>query len=95
MSICLRHLTQNARIPEGDELPCVCLLLERGSLRLFLPSGDEKLQEGDRLLFAGRESARHEMLFALREPTALVSVASGRHQPRGAVMRKLARKHAP
>jgi voltage-gated potassium channel len=91
-TIRLRHLTTNARTPETDDLPCVCLLLERGSSRLFLPANDEKLQEGDRLLFAGRDSARHEMLFSLREPTALVSLVTGRPQPRGAIMRHLARK---
>jgi len=63
-------------------------------MRLFLPGGDEKLIEGDRLLFAGRGSARREMLFALSEPTALVSLVTGRPQPRGAIMRKLARKRA-
>jgi len=93
-SIKLHHLTHNARTPEGEDLPCVCLLLERGSLRLFLPGGDERLQENDRLLFAGRGAARHEMLFALEEPTTLVSLASGRPQPRGAIMRKLARRRA-
>jgi Trk K+ transport system NAD-binding subunit len=90
----LRHLTLNPRSQEADELPCVCLLLERGSLRTFLPGGDEKLMEGDHLLFAGRGSAHREMLFALSEPTALVSVVTGRSQPRGAIMRKLARKRA-
>jgi len=90
----LRHLTTNARSPEGEELACVCLLLERGSLRLFLPGGEEKLHEGDRLLFAGRGAARREMLFALQESTALVSLATGRPQPRGAIMRRLARKRA-
>jgi voltage-gated potassium channel len=93
-AIQLRHLTANARTSETDELPCTCLLLERGSLRLFLPGGDEKLHEGDRLLFAGRGSARNEMMFALQEPTALVSSATGRPQPRGAIMRHLARKRA-
>jgi hypothetical protein len=34
------------------------------------------------------------MLFSLREPTALVSLATGRPQPRGAIMRGLARKRA-
>jgi len=93
-AIQLRHLTANARTSGDDELPCVCLLLERGSLRLFLPDGKEKLQEGDRLMFAGRGAARNEMLFALQEPTALVSCATGRPQPRGAIMRRLARKRA-
>jgi Trk K+ transport system NAD-binding subunit len=93
-AIQLQHLTANARTSGDDELPCVCLLLERGSLRLFLPDGKEKLQEGDRLMFAGRGAARNEMLFALQEPTALVSCATGRPQPRGAIMRRLARKRA-
>ena len=93
-SIRLRHLNTNARTPEAEHLPCVCLLLERGSLRQFLPGDEEKLQEGDRLLFAGRDSAHYEMLFSLREPTALVSLATGRPQPRGAIMRRLARKRA-
>jgi hypothetical protein len=88
----MEHLTQNARTPAYESLPCVCLLLERGSSRIFLPGAEQKLIEGDTLLFAGRGSARDEMLFALREPTALVSVASGRPQPRGAIMRGLARR---
>jgi Trk K+ transport system NAD-binding subunit len=90
----LRHLTENARLPGAEDLPCVCLLLERGSLRTFLPGHEEKVLEGDRLLFAGRDTARVEMLFALREPTVLVSAATGRPQPRGALMRHFARKRA-
>ena len=90
----LEHLTQNARIPEVENLPCVCLLMQRGSSRTFLPAPETRLLEGDTLLFAGRGGARREMLFALREPTALVSVASGRHHPRGAIMRKLAKKRS-
>jgi hypothetical protein len=69
-------------------------MLERGSLRLFLPEMNQELLEGDRLLFAGRGSARNEMLFSLTEPTVLVSLATGRPQPRGAIMRRLARKRA-
>jgi Trk K+ transport system NAD-binding subunit len=91
----LGQLTENARIPSARGLPCVCLLLERGSLRTFMPGPEFKLLEGDRLLFAGRDSAQREMLFALCEPTVLVSVATGRPQPRGAIMRHLARRRAP
>ena len=69
-------------------------MLERDSLRLFLPEPDQVLLKGDRLLFAGRGSARREMIFSLTEPTALVSLATGRPQPRGAIMRRLARKRA-
>ncbi len=90
----IEHLIQNSRIPSTENLPCVCLMLERGSLRLFLPDTSQVLMEGDRLLFAGRGAASVEMLFALREPTTLVSLASGRPQPRGLIMRKLARKRS-
>ncbi|MBT8047250.1 MAG: potassium channel protein [Xanthomonadales bacterium] len=90
----LEHLIQNARSSTAEPLPCLCLLLERGSSRTFLPAPEEKLKEGDTLLFTGRGSARIEMLFALEEPTALLSIASGRPHPRGAVMRRLARKQA-
>ncbi len=90
----LEHLSQNARTPEAESLPCVCLLLERGSSRLFLPELNQELHDGDRLLFAGRGAARREMMFSLKEPTALVSLATGRPQPRGAIMRRLARKRA-
>ena len=88
----LKNLTDNSRTSAAERLPCVCLLLERGSLRKFLPGPEEELLEGDRLLFAGRGAARHEMLFALREPTALVSQATGRPEPRGAIMRWLMRR---
>ena len=48
--------------------------------------------EGDRLLFAGRGSARREMLYSLAEPTALIGFATGKPQPRGAIMRYLAER---
>ena len=94
VSLRLEHLTQHARTPSPENLPCVCLLLERGSQQLFLPEPGQELLEGDRLLFAGRGAARIEMLFSIREPTALVSLATGRPQPRGAIMRRIARKRA-
>ncbi|MGK2927105.1 MAG: potassium channel family protein [Lysobacterales bacterium] len=95
ISIRLHHLMEYARLPAAGHLPCVCLLLERGSLRTFQPGPEDRLREDDCLLFAGRDSARREMLFALCEPTVLVSVATGRPRPRGAVMRYLARRRSP
>ena len=94
VKIRLEHLLVNARSETPEPLPCVCLLLERDSMRLFMPAPDQTLMKGDRLLFAGRGTARREMVFSLTEPTALVSLATGRHQPRGAIMRHLARKRA-
>ena len=90
----LEHLLVNARTPTPERLRCVCLMLERGSAREFLPEPDQELFKGDRLLFAGRGSAHREMIFSLTEPAALVSLATGRPQPRGALMRSLARKRA-
>ena len=42
------------RAEDPEPLECVCLLLERGASRLFLPGPQQELIEGDRLLFAGR-----------------------------------------
>jgi Trk K+ transport system NAD-binding subunit len=92
VSVRLEHISLNARHLTADKLPCVCLLLERGSSRIFLPGPNEVLQQGDSLLFAGRGGARRDMLFALREPTALLSLATGRLHPRGAIIRRIARK---
>ena len=92
VKIRLEHLLVNARTPTSERLPCVCLMLERDSLRLFLPEPDQELIKGDRLLFAGRGAARREMTFSLTEPAALVGLAIGRPQPRGALMRRWARK---
>jgi len=90
----LEHLLVNSRTLTPERLPCVCLMLERGSAREFLPEPGQELLKGDRLLFAGRGVARREMIFSLTEPAALVSLATGRPQPRGILMRKLARKRA-
>jgi len=94
ITIRLTHILYNTRMPETEHLPCVCLLLERGSHRLFLPEADQELLEGDSLLFAGRGTARREMLFTLKEPTALTSYATGKQQPRGAIMRRLTKKRS-
>ena len=88
----LEHLVHNTRLPGAEPLPCVCLIQERGSSRHFLPSSNDSIKQGDTLLFAGRGSARREMLFALQEPTAILSYATGRQLPRGALMRYFSRR---
>ncbi len=94
VTIRLEHILHNARTQEAERLPCVCLLIERGKELIFMPGLNEALQEGDSLLFAGRGGARREMLFALREPMALIGLAKGGPQPRGAIMRRMARKRS-
>jgi hypothetical protein len=83
----LSHIIHNSRTETTERLDCVCLVLERGASRLFLPSEDQDLLEGDRLLFAGRETARREMLWALCSPDALLAFATGQHLASGAVGR--------
>jgi hypothetical protein len=92
IDIRLEHLVHNTRLPGDVPLPCLCLIHERGGSRVFVPSFDTVVREGDRLLFAGRGTARREMLFTLQEPTAIVGYATGRPQPRGAIMRRLTGK---
>jgi len=94
VAIRLEHITHNLRLEKPEKLDCVCLLLERGALRLFLPGPRQELLEGDRLLFAGRGSAQRLIRWTLTDPNSLISFATGRQHPRGAIGRWLARNHA-
>ncbi len=85
--VLLRHATHNSRCEATQHLDCVCLVLERGASRTFLPPEDQELMAGDRLLFAGRETARREMLWAFSTPDALLAFATGRHLPSGTLGR--------
>ncbi|MEJ8568179.1 potassium channel family protein [Elongatibacter sediminis] len=90
----LEHITQHSRTQVAEDLPCLCLLLERGASRIFLPPPGQELHAGDRLLFAGRNLARDEILWTLTEPYALIANATGRHIPRSAVWRWIERHRA-
>jgi len=86
----LGHLTHNTRSEDSEGLPCVCLVLERGAQRVFLPTDAHDIMEGDRLLLAGRREAQREMDRSLMDPMQLLSYATGRPIPRSAVWRWLA-----
>lgn len=86
----LGDLTHNTRSEGGEGLPCVCLVLERGAQRMFLPPESQDLLEGDRLLFAGRGPALREMQRALLDPILLTGYATGQPLPRSALWRWLA-----
>jgi Trk K+ transport system NAD-binding subunit len=88
----LEHITHNTRVEGAETLACVCLVLERGAQRIFLPEPDYELLEGDRLLFAGRGSARREMAWALSDPNSLMGYATNKHLPRGLIWRWLWRR---
>jgi Trk K+ transport system NAD-binding subunit len=89
--ITLEHIIRNSRSEEKELLPCVCLSLERGAQRFFLPENHTELQIDDRLLFAGRELAHRQMLWTLRDSHSLLVNASGKQLPRGALWRWLSR----
>jgi len=83
----LGHITHKTRTELAEDLSCACLVLERGAQRIFLPGEDFELLEGDRLLFAGRGSARREMLWGLGDTNSLLGFATNKHLPRGAIWR--------
>jgi Trk K+ transport system NAD-binding subunit len=87
--VTLEHILRNSRSEENELLPCVCLSLERGAQRLFLPENDTELQIHDRLLFAGRGQAQKQMLWTLMDSHSLMNNVSGKHLPRGGLWRRL------
>jgi Trk K+ transport system NAD-binding subunit len=90
--ITLDHIIRNSRSEENEHLPCVCLSMERGAQRIFLPDSSTELQIHDRLLFAGRDIARRQMLWTLLDSHSLLVNTSGKHLPRGAVWRWLSKR---
>lgn len=89
----LEHISFNSRNAEMPALHCVCLLLQRGAGRIFLPDASQELHEGDELLFAGRDSARIEIAWTLTEPDVVIANATGKIVPRGTFFRWLARRN--
>jgi len=90
--VTLDHIIRNSRSEENELLPCVCLSLERGAQRIFLPDSHTELQIHDRLLFAGRDRARRQMLWTLMDSHSLLVNTSGKHLPRGALWMWLSKK---
>ena len=88
----LEHISRNSRSEENEKLPCVCLTLERGAQRIFLPGPDTELQINDRLLFAGRDHARRQMLWTMMDSHSLMGNISGKQLPRGALWRWLSKR---
>jgi hypothetical protein len=88
----LEHITHNTRSEVAESLACVCLVLERGAQRIFLPDSAYELLEDDRLLFAGRGAARREMMWALTDPGSLMGFAINKQLPRGLIWRWLWRR---
>lgn len=81
----LEHIMRNSRNEKKEVLPCVCLAIERGAQWISLPDAATELQINDRLLFAGRDHARTEILRTLLDPHALQVNITGRQLPRGTI----------
>lgn len=74
-----------------ERLPCIALLLKRGSATFLLPSADFSLRSGDRILLCGRRTAEAAMLWTLRNTNVLRYLQTGENRPDGVVWRWLAR----
>ncbi|KAA9133193.1 potassium channel protein [Marinihelvus fidelis] len=92
MELTLSYLLHNTRSERDEDLHCVCLEIERGAQRLFLPANSTRLQPGDRLLFAGWGRARHEMMWSLEDPVLLLNYATPGPAPRTSIGRWLWRR---
>jgi len=88
----LTHICHNSRSEDKEELPAVCLSLERGAQRIFLPGPDPELQINDRLLFAGRDNARRQMHWTLLDAHSLMGNITGKQLPRGVLWRWLSER---
>jgi len=90
--VTLEHISRNSRSEENEKLDCVCLTLERGAQRIFLPDPDTELQIHDRLLYAGRDGVSRQMLWTMRDSHSLLGNVSGKQLPRGALWRWLSER---
>ncbi len=91
--ITLSNLISDPR--ERDRLlPCIPLLLLRGSTRTTMPPEDTQLKQGDRLLVCGSFAALGRMEWTLQNDHALSYILTGQARPQGWFWRWLSRKGA-
>ncbi len=76
----------------GCRLPAIALMRRRDNGHTLLPDLDDRLREGDQLLFCGRPDARSSMLWTLQNIHALTYVLRGESPPRGFVWAWLLRR---
>jgi voltage-gated potassium channel len=76
----------------GCKLPAIALMRRRDKSHTLLPDLDDRLREGDRILFCGRSDARSSMLWTLQNIHALTYVLHGSSPPRGIVWAWLLRR---
>ena len=89
----IQHLLEDPTNP-GERLHATPLMLERDRETRLLPVDDTILKPGDRVLFAGDDSARRLQQRYLVEPGTVAWVCSGSEPPRGLIFRWLQRRRA-
>lgn len=84
----LGEIMRDARERE-HRLPCVALLLQRGTDTRLMPAEDVVLRSGDHLLFCGRSEVVDRMTRAMHNGNVLRYVLSGEERPDGWLWRAL------
>ena len=90
-NLTLANICSDPRDP-ACALPCIPLLLKRGSKELLLPDMSYRLQERDQLLFCGRDEAFVQMRNLVNDQQALYFARTGNDRPRGIIWQKLSRQ---
>ena len=89
-SVCIGDLARSALFHD-DRLPCLALLLVRGTQTIELPDDDFPIARGDRLLFAGRRVAEDNQYQLRRNTNAAVYALGDRREAEGWVWRAVER----
>jgi len=84
--VTLKNLTRDPR-ERKRLLPCIPLLLIRGTSNELLPASNTRLRIGDKLLFCGRYSAQSRMEWTLQNIHSLNYIITGGSRPQGVVWR--------
>ncbi len=88
--VTLKNLTRDPR-ERKRLLPCIPLLLIRGTTSELLPALDNRLSVGDKLLFCGRYCAHSRMEWTLQNLHSLNYIITGGSRSQGVVWRFLER----
>ncbi|PPQ36789.1 potassium channel family protein [Rhodopila globiformis] len=86
-------LTRSAQSRQ-DRIPCLALLLVRGTQTIELPDDDVAVAANDRLLFAGRRAAGDNQSLMLRNANAAAYVLGNRREAESWVWRAIGRAMA-
>lgn len=72
-------------------LPVIPLLMNHRDSLILLPSKDQKVSAGDKILWCGRYMVQSKMSWTLQHPVALEYVLEGKTEPRNWILRRLTR----